>query len=421
MQFIYHHRTRGKAVEGVHIRGIADGLTELGHRVSIVGPPGVEIGAEESWGGTAGAPGWKSRAWAAFSRACPEPLFELMEIGYSLAAYPRLVRACKRAQADAIYERYAFFNAAGMLAARSRRIPLLLEVNDSVEVERERRGHSLMFRGVARRIEQSVFRSAAGLFVVSNYLRDLLVDRGIDASKIVVTPNAIDPVRFDPETAGAAAVRERLGLQGRVVIGFVGSFLSWHGIELLMRVVPRILDRHPSAAFLLVGDGARRGPAEEQVAAAGLRDRVRFTGHVPHAEVPGYIATMDVGLMPHSNRFGSPVKIFEYMALGIVPVGPRLGPLQEAIEEDVNGLLFEPENEDALFDTLSRLASDEVLRKRLGTAARQRVLERHLWVHNSERIASLAAESTRAAAARRGASKAAGRGRLAPEPPGSGK
>src|SRR5207244_9112144 len=138
---------------------------------------------------------------------CPEFAFELLEAGYSLVALPRLARACRRHRAGAIYERYAFFNAAGLLAARLCGVPLLLEVNDSVDVERERRGHRLMLRGLARQIERRVFRGAEALFVVSGYLRDILVDQGIPPERIVVTPNAIDPRRFDPDRAGGAAVR----------------------------------------------------------------------------------------------------------------------------------------------------------------------------------------------------------------------
>src|SRR5262249_31727739 len=149
---------------------------------------------------------------------------------------------------------------------------------------------------------------------------------------IRVTPNAIDPQRFDPERTAGASVRARLGPEDRVVIGFVGRFATWHGMDLLAAVIPPVLEKHPEAAFLLVGDGRERPAVEQAVAAAGFAGRVRFTGEVPHAEVAGYLAAMDVGVMPHSNPFGSPVKIFEYMAMGVVPVGPRLGPLEEAID-----------------------------------------------------------------------------------------
>ncbi len=387
MRFVYHHRTQGTRVEAVHIRGVAGGLEELGHQVTIVGPPGVVVESGEAQSVSGAAPkSWKPRLWEQFSRRCPEALFELAEVGYGLAAFPRLSRTCRRAGADAVYERYAYFNLAGLLAARARRVPLLLEVNDTVEVERERHGHRLLLRGLARRMENRVFKGAAALFVVSTYLRELLIARGLPAGKIVVTPNAIDPRHFDPQRGAAAGIRERLGLQGRVVVGFVGSFLSWHGIELLMRVLPRILERHTAAAFLLVGDGSRRAAAEAEVRALGLEDRVRFTGHVPHAAVPDYLAARDVGLMPHSNRFGSPVKIFEYMAMGVVPVGPRFGPLEEAIDDGVNGLLFNAGDEDGLEDGIDRLLSEPAARRRMAAAARARVLERHLWVHNAAAI-----------------------------------
>jgi glycosyltransferase involved in cell wall biosynthesis len=393
MRFIYHHRTRGSGVEGVHIRGIADGLEQLGHPVAIVSPPGVEVAepGDRQEVGT-GPPGRSAlrRLWDVFSRHCPEFGFEVAEAVYSLVALPRLVRACRRLRPDAIYERYAFFNAAGLLAARACGVPLLLEVNDSVAVERERRGNRLVLGALARLIERRVFRGAGACFVVSNYLRDLLTAQGVASERILVTPNAIDPGRFDPARAAAVGLRARLGLEGRVVIGFVGSFLSWHGIELLMRVVPPVLQRFPNAAFLMVGDGSRREPAEKEAAAHGVANRVVFTGQVPHSAVPEYMAAMDVGLMPHSNRFGSPVKIFEYMAMGVVPVGPRLGPLEEAIDHGENGLLFTPEDETGLREALERLLADPALRARLGAAARATVLARHLWTHNAAAIADRA-------------------------------
>src|SRR5581483_5714083 len=161
MHFVYHHRTPARAVEGVHIRGIAEGLRALGHTVTVVGPPGVTLEEQEpaAWSGAARS--WKSRLWDAFSRRCPEALFELAEFGYGLFGGVRLARACRREGADAVYDRYAFFTAAGLLASRWRRIPLLLEVNDTVAVERERHGKPLLLRGLAERIERRVFRHAA--------------------------------------------------------------------------------------------------------------------------------------------------------------------------------------------------------------------------------------------------------------------
>jgi glycosyltransferase involved in cell wall biosynthesis len=389
MHVVYHHRTRGIGVEAVHIRGIAGGLAELGHTVTVVGPPGVSLDDPSTGLLTVPERRWQARVWEQVSRGCPGALFELLEVGYNLPAFLRLRRICRRERPAAIYERYAFFNAAGLLAARACGIPFLLEVNDTAEVERERRGHRLRLRGLARAIERRVFLGASGIFTVSGYLRDELVRRGIPAGRILVTPNAIDPARFDPGRARGASRRARLGLEGRTVVGFVGSFASWHGIDLLMSVVPEVLRRHPEVTFLLVGDGRQRAMAESSVAQAGLTDRVVFAGQVPHAEVPDYLAAMDVGLMPHSNRFGSPVKIFEYMAMGIPPVGPRFGPLQEAIEDGQQGLLFEPGDAAALQTALERLLVDPDLRLRLAASARERVLSRHLWRHNAEVVAQV--------------------------------
>src|SRR5215207_2125208 len=129
MRFLYHHRTRGLGVEAVHICGIVEGLEAIGHTVALIGPPGVDVDrGHEAVGPRDSTPraktSWKRRAWDRFVRSCPGSLFELIEAGYSLAALPRLLAAGQRVRPHAIYERYAYFNAGGLLAARTLNVPL---------------------------------------------------------------------------------------------------------------------------------------------------------------------------------------------------------------------------------------------------------------------------------------------------------
>jgi glycosyltransferase involved in cell wall biosynthesis len=121
----------------------------------------------------------------------------------------------------------------------------------------------------------------------------------------------------------------------------------------------------------------------------GIGDRVTFTGKIAHAAVPEHVATMDIGVMPESNLFGSPMKIFEYMAMGVAPVGPRYVPLEEAIDDGENGLIFDPRSVDDLARCLRTLAGDAEYRRRLGRAAREQVLAKHLWVHNAQAVLDL--------------------------------
>lgn len=390
MRALYHHRTQGRDVEAVHIRGLAGGLQELGCEVEIVGPPGVNIDPNSLAAPTTGK---RLSPLGRIARSAPQVLFECMEIGYNLIAIPRLLALCRRAPVDLIYERYALYNVSAVVVGRLTGAPVVLEVNDTAHVDRTRQGKSLVMPRLADRFERWIFRNATGMVVVSGYLRDQLVARGVPAERVRVTPNAVEPERFDPGRFPGETVRARFGLEGTAVIGFAGSFTKWHGVEFLIRAFAALGQEFPASRLLLVGDGARRADAEQLARDLGIAERVVFTGKVPHADIPEYVAAMDVGVMPASNVFGSPMKVFEYMAMGRPPVAPRYGPLEEAVDDGENGLLFPPEDEPALTACLRRLLEDSSLREALGAAARRKVLSRHLWVHNAQAVLNLARPS----------------------------
>jgi glycosyltransferase involved in cell wall biosynthesis len=161
-------------------------------------------------------------------------------------------------------------------------------------------------------------------------------------------------------------------------------------VDRLVEAVRRNRAAGRPAALLLVGDGPERPRIEAQVAAAGLTEHCLLAGNRPHAELPGWIAAMDVCVMPHSNDYGSPMKVFEYMALGRAVLAPSLPPLRDVIDDGVNGALFvaargaDPVG--PLDDGLAALLGDAALRERLGAAARKRVGERHTWQENWRRV-----------------------------------
>ncbi|HEU4754205.1 MAG TPA: glycosyltransferase family 4 protein, partial [Armatimonadota bacterium] len=216
---LYHHRTQGRDVEAVHIRGLVGGLEELGYRVEIVGPPGVRADADATDSPATGA---NRTLLGRIARSLPQPVFELAEIGYNLVALPRLVARIRRDRPDFLYERYALYNAAGVLAGRLTGLPVILEVNDTVDMDRTRQGKSVRMRSLARWFERRIFAAAAGLTPVSGYLRDRLVEDGQAADRIRVTPNAVDPGWFDPARFTGQRVREQYGLGAATVIGFAG-------------------------------------------------------------------------------------------------------------------------------------------------------------------------------------------------------
>jgi len=381
------HRTQGHGVEGVHIWGIANGLRRLGHEVAVLSPHGVETEAPSARAATPQAKprattGRRLIAW--LSERMPEFAFELAEIAYNLLAWRALVRLAAQRGTDLVYERYAIFAVAGALFARRRGVPLLLEVNYTSRSPLVRQRSRLLLP-LARRFDAWVFRQATALVAVSSRLRDeLIADFGVPAEKILVMPNAADPEAFNP---GIAPVAEIAGvpLAGRKVIGFVGSFAPWHGLPLLLEAVRQVMEVHRDALLVLVGDGPERPQIERLAADHGMTDRVLFAGLIGHDRLMHCVAAFSLGVMPDSNDYGSPMKIFEYMALGKPVIAPDYAPLLDVITDGRQGRVFRRRDAGALAACISGYFDDPQLMAAAGRQARASVEQHHNWLNNARR------------------------------------
>jgi glycosyltransferase involved in cell wall biosynthesis len=207
-----------------------------------------------------------------------------------------------------------------------------------------------------------------------------------------VNPNAVDPLVFGPHVDGSA-VRRRLGLApSDVVIGFSGTFGLWHGIPSLAAVLPFTLEARPNVRWLLIGNGPLRRLVEEVVEEHGLHASVLLPGLVPHGEMPGYLAACDVLVSPHGRQadggefFGSPTKLFEYMATGRAIVASAVGQIADVLRDGETALLVPPDEPAALGAAIVRLIDDATLRSRLGEQAREVAVARHTWRQNAERL-----------------------------------
>ncbi len=379
MNIVYVHRTQGHGVEGVHIRGIADNFRRFGHGVDILSPG--EDGKDSS--STKAVPAKKSLL-KTFASSAPEVVFELGELAYNFIVWRKLVRRLAAGPIDLIYERTALLSFAASLFGSRRGVPVFLEVNYTAYSPLVRK-RSPLLSPLAKWIDRTNFRRATHIFVVSNYLKDHLAALGIDPQKITVMTNAADPDKFNPDMPGDAA-RARYGLEGKVVVGFVGGFYPWHGVDLLIESAQSAIRKDGRLALLLVGDGPLKPVLEQKVREAGLEKHVKFTGRVDHKDLPEITAAFDVGVMPDSNEYGSPMKIYEYMAMGKPVVAADYGPLRDGVEHGRNGLLFRPRDVETFTDTLIAIAADEGLRKKMGKEGRRLIETERNWKRNAERV-----------------------------------
>lgn len=380
MKILYHHRTASKDGQNVHITEIVAALRALGHEVVVVGPEQTE---RVGFGGEA-------QGLARLRRLLPRPVAELMELGYSVLAYRRLAAACRREKPDVLYERHNLFLLAGLWLKRRYRLPLILEVNAPLAHERGIHG-TLSWRRLAAWTEALVWRGADRVLPVTAELARMVMAAGVPAERILVTPNGIDPRHFHPDV-DAAAMRRDLDLDGRLVVGFTGFLREWHGLE---RVVDALADAPElrDAAFVVVGDGPARAGLEAHGRRRGVLDRMRLLGVVPRQRVPACVAAFDIALQPAVVAYASPLKLFEYMALGKAIVAPDQPNIREVLSDGVDALLFAPGSDDAFRAALVRLAGDADLRRLLGAAAAAAVERRQFtWTGNARRIAAVAQE-----------------------------
>lgn len=311
----------------------------------------------------------------------PRALYELGEHAYGRLAAPRLAAAGRRMGAQLIYERYALGNTAGLRAARSLGIPLLLEVNSPLA--RERAEHeTLVFRRWAAHSERRLLSQADRIVCVTRALADLIVEAGAPRPRVAVVRNGVDLSRY-PEAAFRSGPE--------VVIGFVGFVRAWHRVEDLVEALAAP-DMPGGARLLVVGDGPARADIEARARRLGVAERVKLTGAVAHEQVPALVAGMDVCVQPAATPWASPLKLPEYMAAARAIAAPDQENLREVLTHGRDALLFCPGSAGALRTTLIQLARDPALRERLGRAARATVEREQLtWDGAAERVEAIAA------------------------------
>jgi glycosyltransferase involved in cell wall biosynthesis len=377
MKILYHHRTRSKDGQYVHIEEMIRALRQLGHEVIVVAPPSAET---EDFGSDAGMVAW-------LKRSIPKWMYELMELSYSLVAYRRLVRAVREHQPDCLYERYNLFLPAGIWLKRKFGLPMLLEVNAPIFEERTRYD-GLALKGLARWSQAYTWKAADYVLPVTQVLGDIVASYGVPRERIVVIPNGINASQFSeaPENGAAKAA---LGLEGNIVLGFTGFVRDWHGLD---RVITMIADDPPESSrhLLVVGDGPARPALEAQARALNIEHRVSFTGVIGRDEVARYVAAFDIALQPAVVEYASPLKLFEYLALGKAIIGPAQPNLMEILTDGQNAVLFDPKAADGMAAAIGKLSADVALRERMGENARKTINDKRLtWRENAIRAVEL--------------------------------
>jgi glycosyltransferase involved in cell wall biosynthesis len=356
----------------VHVQAVAEGLARLGHE--------VHVAAQEDLGSRSNPPSNPSkRLPMSFTLHPITPPFGRQQLRW--ARRSAVTRLARRIGAEAIIERYYNFGGEGILSARRLGVPGVLEVNapviDYPGSGKARLDRLLLFEPM-RRWRDRLCRMT-DLFVTPSAA---ILPRWIDRQRVLEIEWGADVDRFRPGVNGPLPF-SRDG--NRILCVFAGAFRSWHGVVHLSEALARLNAAGDSRfGAVLIGDGPERDAAER---AARDVPGIVFTGAIPHDLLPACLATADIGVAPFDPMkhppltlgfYWSPLKIFEYMAAGLPVVAPALPRLERLVENGREGVLYDPSDPHALDRALVTLA-DASVRRRLGAAARDRVVREFSW------------------------------------------
>ncbi len=347
--------------------------------------------------------------------------FEATYYRFDRQITPLLLRRMAVKKPALLYQRLSLANFTGVELSRGLRLPLVLEYNGSEAWVAKNWGSELRFHNLAVDIERVALRHAHLVVTISEPLREELLTLGIPSERIVCYPNCIDPKVFNParySAAERAGTRHELSLgTSDTVVTFVGTFGQWHGAEKLAAAARKLVvehrelvDRH-RLRFLFVGDGLRMPEVRRELDFPESLRYVRLAGLVPQREAPKFLAASDILASPHVANadgtafFGSPTKLFEYMAMGkaivasdldqigaVLSPGIRIDQLSDSTGplpvENARALLTRPGSSDDLARAIAVAAERSDWREQMGESARRAALQRYTWRHHVDAILS---------------------------------
>ena len=317
----------------------------------------------------------------------------------------RLLEVATRLRPQILHAHSPVLNAIPALrVGRKLGIPVVYEVRafwEDAAVDHGTTTEGSLRYALTRRLETSALRRANHVFTICEGLRSDIVGRGIPKEKVTVIPNAVDIESFEPGGEPDSALKAKLGLTNATVVGFIGSFYAYEGLDLLLEALPLMLKHRPEVRLLLVGGGPQDTALKAQAQSLGLTDRIVFTGRVPHDQVQRYYDLIDVLAYPrHSMRLTelvTPLKPLEAMAQGRVLVASDVGGHKELIRDGQTGVLFKAGSADALAQAVVNLLTNSNQWPAMRQAGREFVETERNWKNSvanySAVYASLVAQS----------------------------
>lgn len=361
---------------GTHIREVILAFEKQGHQVVRIirgGEKEVEIDTSSSQK--------KKIVKSILPNFVWQTLKDIQLLRFDRANKQLLESIIKAEKPDLIYERAYYLMHSGHVLAKKFGVRYFCEINAPYPEEKvSMEGRSFLLP-LARFREKTQIQKADRIFTVSSVLKEYLIKKSsASLSKIIVTPNAINPTHLSLSDQKTDEIRVKYGiLPEDRVIGFVGSIFPYHGVDVLIQAFEKWLNSgNTGYKLLIVGDGEILPQLRKYCENGLLKKTVVFTGNIPHSDIYHYIALFDIAVMAKSNWYGSPVKIFEYGAMGKVVIAPNVAPVLDVMVNNVDGLLVN----DSPIELVKAIKQIETYRDKadkMSVSFQNKVLNCHTW------------------------------------------
>lgn len=362
-----------------HQREVINALKKMGHSVL----PVIMGGTEKGQLSAAGIPAAKNSLKGIVKRFIPRFIwtslkdFQLMR--HDQLAAQKLEEAIIAFQPDLIYERSEYLQDKGVAVIKKYQIKYFLEINAPFAEEMKGfEGYSIWHR-LAHKKEQNKNDAADQIFVVSSALKTFVEKTyKVRSSKIFVQPNCINFEHVLVNDGQIKEIKTRYQLEGKRIIGFVGSIFPHHGVDILIDAFAIVAKQFPNALLLIVGDGSIMDELKSRVSINNITDMVCFAGKHDHKEVFNFIALMDMCVMAKSNWYGSPIKIFEYGAMHKPVIAPNTIPVKDVMQNDINGLVVEMDK-DSIAKAICKLLDNSEFCKSIANQFYSDITQFYTW------------------------------------------
>lgn len=378
---------------GTHMREMIRAFEELGHEVKFfIGGETTSTQAHETVRSDVPR---KSPMKTILKMITPKVIWETVKdlqlIRIDQQRRKSLDRICSEFEPDVIYERSHYGMVSGVIIARKHAIHHVLEVNSPNVQERIQLSGPSWLSERATKSDNWVFAQSNHVLTVSTRLAEMLDIHRI-SQNWSVTPNAIRPGQELPTTN--LKTRSNLGIDDSVfLVGFIGSIFKWHGVHLLIDAIAMLRNENIDVAALIVGDGSIKNELVLRSVDKKVENHVFWTGSVPHDEIHGLGRLCDCLIMPKSDEYRSPVKLFEYALCDRPVIAPNQLPVLEVMEDQIHGLIVSAD-ENEISKAIVHLLKNKLVAEELAGNWRKKVMNYHTWRQNAIKALMLAPQNT---------------------------